>query len=201
MGFQIRLDKNGNFQEVNIRNKGAERSKRKSFKRLEKKRNFLVSFLESKGLKLKDPSNFLEVLLVAKKQLQAHGLRDNYETINGMHGAFSNLLLRIPTSRKNNEEPKNHDVQHFYRSGPWRQARYAALKRYGFRCMACGLSSDADVIIHVDHIKPIRLYWELRLDEDNLQVLCELCNHGKGSWDETDFRRKSTKRARLTLGD
>ena len=33
--------------------------------------------------------------------------------------------------------------------------------------------------IHVDHIKPKSKHWDLRLDINNLQVLCEDCNFGK----------------------
>ena len=42
--------------------------------------------------------------------------------------------------------------------------------------------------MNVDHIKPRKKYPELALDKSNLQVLCEECNHGKGNWDETDWR-------------
>jgi hypothetical protein len=37
-----------------------------------------------------------------------------------------------------------------------------------------------------------------RLDPNNLQVLCNDCNMGKGSWDQTDFR---TPDMRLRLSD
>lgn len=52
--------------------------------------------------------------------------------------------------------------------------------------MLCGSTrSDLDlegnpVRIVVDHIKPISKHWHLRLDPDNLQVLCNDCNKGKG---------------------
>ena len=42
--------------------------------------------------------------------------------------------------------------------------------------------------MHVDHIKPRLRYPELALDMNNLQVLCAICNHGKGGFDETDWR-------------
>jgi 5-methylcytosine-specific restriction endonuclease McrA len=55
------------------------------------------------------------------------------------------------------------------------------------KCMCCGSTER----IVVDHIKPRRKYPQLALDFDNLQVLCVDCNHGKGSDDETDWRKIS----------
>jgi len=72
----------------------------------------------------------------------------------------------------------------FYRSWEWLEVRYKVLKKYGPKCMCCGSSHK----IVVDHIKPRRIYPELELEEDNLQVLCALCNRGKSYKDETDFR-------------
>ena len=62
------------------------------------------------------------------------------------------------------------------------------LKSRGARCECCGATPADGVRMHVDHIKPRRKYPELALTESNLQVLCEECNHGKGNWDETDWR-------------
>lgn len=78
----------------------------------------------------------------------------------------------------------------FYDSWAWKDLRLQALKKYGRRCMCCGAfpSKTSDVVLHVDHIKSVRLHPELALDIDNLQVLCADCNRGKGYWDETDFR-------------
>lgn len=84
--------------------------------------------------------------------------------------------------------------QMFYESWDWKKARYQVLQKYGPTCMLCGSTrQDLDldgykVRIVVDHIKPLHKHWELRLDPNNLQVLCHDCNKGKGAWDETDHR-------------
>lgn len=100
---------------------------------------------------------------------------------------------------KRQKEDRSLQMKRFYLSYEWRKLRYLTLKKYGRRCMACGETKGK---MHVDHIKPVRKYWELRLDPTNLQVLCEVCNHGKGSWDETDHRppqRPRISRPRLRL--
>jgi len=76
----------------------------------------------------------------------------------------------------------------FLQSIQWRQARLLVLKRDGAKCVLCGATPASGAIMNVDHIKPRRLYPELALDLTNLQVLCHECNHGKGSWDHTDYR-------------
>ncbi len=76
----------------------------------------------------------------------------------------------------------------FLRSYEWRALRMKVLDKYGARCMCCGATPEHGVKMHVDHIKPRRKYPELALSFDNLQVLCEECNHGKGNWNERDWR-------------
>lgn len=76
----------------------------------------------------------------------------------------------------------------FLRSFEWRQLRMMALKQYGARCVCCGATPADGIRIHVDHIKPRRDFPELALKMSNLQILCEDCNHGKGNWDQTDWR-------------
>ena len=82
----------------------------------------------------------------------------------------------------------------FYSSWEWRTLRMETIKRYGTTCQCCGAapghtgSGGKPTKIVVDHIKPISRYWTLRLDPENLQILCDECNQGKGNWDETDFR-------------
>lgn len=70
----------------------------------------------------------------------------------------------------------------------WRKVRMEALKKYGPVCQCCGASPATGAVMNVDHIKPRKLFPELALDLDNLQILCAPCNHGKGNWDDTDWR-------------
>jgi 5-methylcytosine-specific restriction endonuclease McrA len=72
----------------------------------------------------------------------------------------------------------------------WRRTRMVALKKYGARCQCCGAGPATGAVIHVDHIKPRKLFPHLALDVNNLQVLCHECNHGKGNWDMTDWRNQ-----------
>jgi 5-methylcytosine-specific restriction endonuclease McrA len=76
----------------------------------------------------------------------------------------------------------------FLSSYEWRRLRMLVLTERGARCECCGATARDGVRIHVDHIKPRRKFPELALEQLNLQVLCEVCNHGKGNWDQTDWR-------------
>jgi hypothetical protein len=80
-----------------------------------------------------------------------------------------------------------HDIKAFYASWEWKQLSYDVKQERGRTCECCG-AKPPHVRIITDHIKPIRHYWHLRFDRSNLQVLCDDCNMGKGSRDETDFR-------------
>lgn len=77
----------------------------------------------------------------------------------------------------------------FLQSFEWRRVRMLAIKRYGNRCQCCGASPQSGATINVDHIKPRKLFPNLALSLDNLQILCHECNHGKGNWDMTDWRK------------
>lgn len=70
----------------------------------------------------------------------------------------------------------------------WKATRMMALKKYGPVCQCCGASVRTGAVIHVDHIKPRKIFPDLALSIDNLQILCGDCNGGKGNWDMTDWR-------------
>ncbi len=78
----------------------------------------------------------------------------------------------------------------FYQSRPWYELRYKALKQHGAKCQCCGRSRKDGAIMHVDHIYPRSTHPHMELDLANLQVLCDMCNLGKGNKDVTDWRNK-----------
>lgn len=76
----------------------------------------------------------------------------------------------------------------FCRTREWAELRQRVLIKYSATCQCCGNSRKTGAIMHVDHIKPRSRYPALELVEDNLQVLCDLCNIGKSNTFETDWR-------------
>lgn len=89
----------------------------------------------------------------------------------------------------------------FLQTYEWRRLRMEAIKKHGRACQCCGAMPSPGKPINVDHIKPRRLYPELALSLDNLQVLCHECNHGKGNWDMTDWREQQHVRSILAEDD
>ena len=73
----------------------------------------------------------------------------------------------------------------FYETKEWKQLRFRVLVHYRRMCMACNATNK---VLHVDHIKPISKYPHLRLDFENLQILCEDCNVGKSNVYKHDLR-------------
>jgi hypothetical protein len=96
----------------------------------------------------------------------------------------------VPSGPNRHPSPSEERIQAFYK-WEWPRIRYRAIKRFkkpGWRCGACNHRQDDGARMVIDHIKPVRHHWELRRNQSNLQPLCNQCNLGKGSWDETDFR-------------
>jgi len=89
-------------------------------------------------------------------------------------------------------------IAKFMKSAEWARLRYDALEKSDGKCQCCGRSKHDGVVLNVDHIKPVRLYWKLRADPDNHQVLCGTCNWGKGNRYETDWREPKLK---TVMGD
>ena len=104
------------------------------------------------------------------------------------------LLIPITTFPGGSNRPDIPSKEAFYKSWDWRTLRMQALKKHGARCQCCGATKNSidisgnQVRIVVDHIQPLAKRWDLRLDLENLQILCDECNMGKGAWDRTDWR-------------
>jgi 5-methylcytosine-specific restriction endonuclease McrA len=75
----------------------------------------------------------------------------------------------------------------FYKSQRWKNLRIQALDKYR-ACLACGKGPKDGVVLHVDHVFSRTIYPEYALNINNLQVLCEDCNLGKGNVATYDFR-------------
>lgn len=85
---------------------------------------------------------------------------------------------------KNEETINFKEAEQFYLSEEWKQCRkefYANVKEY--KCVNCGWKKGDSKrkYLCVDHILPVRKFWEKRLLQSNLQLLCNECNKEKGN--------------------
>ena len=138
-------------------------------------RKKMRTFLASKGMTFEHPPT--NSLLLKNTEI-ALGLSPS-----GAHWErfkrVAQALTDIPTQCENP----------FYNTKEWKELRYRALMLNDGRCECCG----AKDMLRVDHVKPRARYPELELKLSNLQVLCKLCDDGKGEWDQTDWREPSLK--------
>ena len=75
----------------------------------------------------------------------------------------------------------------FYETQEWKSIKYKFIrskKSEELVCNKCGkgpFTSKNWSEMNIDHIKPVKLFWEERLNINNLQVLCWICNRQKGN--------------------
>lgn len=159
--------------------------KRKTLRKLNEKKNKLRAWTGIKS------ENVDDVLEASYRKLGMKYVRKPGRSISGYMACASCALAKIGLTDEKKPhvtKPKSDSVTAFYRSHDWHKIRYDVLKASAGRCELCGRSPDDGAVLNVDHIKPVRKYWDLRLERDNLQVLCGACNRGKGNRDETDWR-------------
>jgi hypothetical protein len=118
-----------------------------------------------------------------------------YKNLNKMvadvHPNKASALLGLKVLRHgriNFENLPKADSNEFLESSAWKRLRIQAFEKYGNKCQCCGASPQDGVRLNVDHIQPRKLFPELALSLDNLQILCSDCNHGKGNWSMSDWR-------------
>lgn len=117
-----------------------------------------------------------------KFRKRVHPARANWATGGKFNGKKRRTFRRVPAKAKAPSAD-------FYQSWAWKEARYAAIKRHGRKCLCCGWSpSDGPGYLVVDHIKPVRTHPNLALEPTNLQVLCNDCNMGKSYKHTDDWR-------------
>lgn len=75
----------------------------------------------------------------------------------------------------------------------WRRIAQAFLSSYPL-CVRCSQLGHKVAAVHVDHIKPVRLFADLIYEESNLQSLCRRCHSIKTVQEQNgtfhDYRRR-----------
>ena len=105
--------------------------------------------------------------------------------------SYKEQFARTKTKKRKVYKKKKVNKDGFLESYEWRKLRLQALLVHGRKCQCCG-AMPPNVVLNVDHIKPRKTHPQYALILDNLQVLCNECNHGKGNWLSMDFREKTT---------
>lgn len=134
-----------------------------------------------------------------RKMLVAEEIQRRYKVPNNLYSVYEILqwfVTNVPqdgvVSTAGHASAPFAATNEFLSSYEWRRLRMEVIQERGARCECCGASpKDGRTVINVDHIKPRKLFPQLALDKSNLQVLCHVCNHGKGNWDQTDWREPS----------
>ena len=117
------------------------------------------------------------------------------------------------------------ETQEFYETPAWKNARdkYMSQQPKPFQCHKCGRSPDPNYKkapikmgrserekqqlerewnqnrIVVDHILPVKYFWNLKLEPDNFQLLCGCCNKEKLNtinWDDLKEQKIKAKQRR-----
>jgi 5-methylcytosine-specific restriction protein A len=91
------------------------------------------------------------------------------------------LLTSKRSARPEKAKISRDRIKGFYQSWQWNRLRFRVLKEHGRRCVNCGATPETGARIVVDHIKPVRHFWSLRLVFENCRPFCDDCNRGRGS--------------------
>lgn len=155
-------------------------------------RRLVVKTLRDKGAKLpgcikdRDLAKWIENHLGLKAPDAGAAFSSPKHRIVNAARVIAGLPPRTFKAKARTAQPDK--IRSFYKSYEWAAARMDALERSDGRCECCGRSKHDDVVLNVDHIRPLKTHWHLRLDPENHQVLCGQCNRGKGNRYETDWR-------------
>lgn len=82
---------------------------------------------------------------------------------------------------------RDKEAAKFYSSKAWQVLREQALTRDLGLCQHCLANKELTSAEEVDHILPVKFFWEYRLDIDNLQALCHQCHSIKTKQDKKEY--------------
>ena len=94
---------------------------------------------------------------------------------------------RRPWIPKKERRTPQHDNSQFYQSKQWRMLRRYYIKSNPL-CEQCSRENKTTAGQCVDHIKPISLGGN-RIDESNLQTLCNSCHAKKSAAEGVEYRK------------
>ncbi|MEK4606553.1 HNH endonuclease [Geobacillus sp. FSL W8-1251] len=101
------------------------------------------------------------------------------------------LAEKRQRSRQNDKEydkyKRNQQARAFYHSKEWERTRLAVLARDNYLCQRCLNEKRITRAVVVDHIRPLLVDWERRLDMNNLQSLCASCHNRKTAEDKRRY--------------
>jgi 5-methylcytosine-specific restriction enzyme A len=82
---------------------------------------------------------------------------------------------------------RDKQLRDFYHSVEWARLRQQRLMIDHGLCQDCLAEQRITPAYIVDHIKPVRLFWHLRLRLDNLQSLCQAHHNRKTAEDKKRY--------------
>lgn len=85
----------------------------------------------------------------------------------------------------------------FYNSKSWKDVRQYVLKRANYECEWCAAEGKVTTDkLEVDHIEELHIRPDLKLEPDNLRVLCKSCHnkrHQRFQYGGNMFKAKENK--------
>ncbi|WP_078392089.1 HNH endonuclease [Shouchella patagoniensis] len=95
--------------------------------------------------------------------------------------------IQYDKTKRYTEENKSYNA--FYKSPQWIGMREAVKRRDKGLCVKCQMQKRLVPMAIVDHIRPLKDDWSLRLNPENLQSLCHACHNIKTARENADRKR------------
>lgn len=92
--------------------------------------------------------------------------------------------------QRDKEYNKKRDLKlrKFYSSGRWRKVRNRYIRKHPL-CEYCKEKDEVTPATEVDHVIPVKVRWDLRLDPENLKSSCHSCHMKKTKEDKKKYSK------------